>query len=79
MSDKMSSDLRNRIKELEKQELGYIQSLRELEAENKKLREKALKLSDNCCEGYCLDNGGRGKFDDCFGCEIAAKLLEVEK
>lgn len=33
-------------------------------------------LSDKYCEGWCKDDGGKGKFNDCTGCEIAE--LEAE-
>ena len=33
-------------------------------------------LSDKYCEGWCKENGGKGEFKDCTGCQIAE--LEAE-
>ena len=45
---KPEGELRERIEELEKQELGFIQSLRELEAENAELREMVIRMYQHC-------------------------------
>ena len=29
-----------------------------------------MKLSEEYCEGWCNENGGKGEFKDCTGCQI---------
>lgn len=36
--------------------------------------EKLKALADELCEGWCKENGGEGKFDDCLGCRILSAL-----
>lgn len=44
-----------------------------LEEMNKKTEPE--KLVDKYCEGWCQENGGRGKFEDCTGCEIHSTFI----
>ena len=37
------------------------------------------RLSDKYCEGYCKETGGRGKFKDCTGCDIAELEQQINK
>lgn len=47
-------------------------------AEIERLRRAVAWATDKTCEGFC-SRGGRGAFDDCFGCEIFARATIAER
>jgi hypothetical protein len=35
--------------------------------------------ADQSCEGFCHENGGRGHFKDCYGCQIHARAALAQE
>jgi hypothetical protein len=62
-------------------EKSVVEYVNRLEKELAALKSAIDITVDEVCEGFCKDNGGCGKFDDCYGCIIfnrVALIKEVE-
>jgi hypothetical protein len=56
-----------------------VSRIKELEAENTKLKEHIKTQANQLCEGMCKEgDGGQGKFEDCQGCVIYAPLIKAQ-
>lgn len=38
-----------------------------------------MKLSEEYCEGWCNESGGKGEFNDCTGCQIHKLEAQVNE
>jgi hypothetical protein len=66
------------IAKLEAENRMHINNGIALDKENEKLREALDTTIAEVCEGYCQEDGGCGKFEDCQGCDIFNRAaLEV--